>query len=190
MSVRLALTAAVAALALLLGGCTGQNETATLPSNGSGTQHSAQTPEETAKAAAIAKVREFYSVWAKAESGALPPSALSGVAGDPIVNNIVAMVYSSKARNLRSEGEARVLDPQTPELLVPTEQGKAKQEPAWVRVTACVDSSSWITKNPDGSNADPGQPQKSKVDYKVRNLGWPDANGWRVTGQAAENTPC
>lgn len=184
------LCGAATVLAVALAGCTGHNDAADLPGKGPGTSGPGASPEETAKAAAVAKVSEFYTVWAKTEAGALSISALNGVAAEPIINNIAARVISARARNLRSEGAAQVLNSQTPEASVPADNGKAKPGPAWVRVTACVDTAGWTAKNPDGSNAGT-RPKKSKVDYRVRNATWPDANGWRVTGQSAEpNTPC
>ena len=159
-----------------------------------GADTSNKTPDELAREQALAKVNDFYAVWARLDADpAVPIEQLDTVAGGPVLDGWRADLTLHRSQNVRSDGAITVVDAKITDAGIPVgDDGKAISGPAWVHVRACTDISGMTWTKSDGSPAyDVNRPQFVLAQLTVRNADWPDANGWRVTSDAAARyTPC
>ena len=159
-----------------------------------GADTSNETPDELAREQALAKVNDFYAVWARLDADpAVPIKQLDTVAGGPVLDDWRADLTLHRSQNVRSEGAITVVDAKITDVGIPVgDDGKAIPGPAWVHVRACTDISGMTWTKSDGSPAyDVNRPQFVLAQLTVRNAEWPDANGWRVTSDAAARyAPC
>jgi hypothetical protein len=159
-----------------------------------GADMSNKTPDELAREQALAKVNDFYAVWARLDADpAVPIEQLDTVAGGPVLDDWRADLTLHRSQNVRSDGAITVVDAKITDAGIPVgDDGKAISGPAWVHVRACTDISGMTWTKSDGSPAyDVNRPQFVLAQLTVRNAEWPDANGWRVTSDAAARyAPC
>lgn len=197
--IRRTTAAAVTAVALLAGvaACSSNsdepNVTLTATGNpafdGPDGKTEAKTPDEQARSQAIAKVNEFYAALGSIEADPTASvDAISGVAGDPVLNDRVGDIMLRRSQGITSTGAISVIKSSVTDLSAPVDdQGKPRAEAAWVHVQACTDISGWNAVFPDGSSAmKPDRGQFESTNITVRNPAWPDSNGWRVTSQTVE----
>ena len=149
----------------------------------------AKTPDEQARAQALAKVNDYYALLGSVEADpAASTDAISTVAADPVLSGQVGNITLRRSQGITSTGAITVVNSSVSDLEVPVdENGKPRTEPAWVHVQACTDISGWENQYQDGTSAmKPDRGQFESTAITVRNPEWPDANGWRVTSQTVE----
>lgn len=154
----------------------------------------AKTPDEQARAEALAKVNDFYAVVGKLDSDpALPIEQLGSVAGGPVFDGWNGDITLRRSMGVKGNGAVTIVSAEVTDTGVPVDaEGKALPEPAWMHVRACTDISTVTWTHPDGSPAyDVDRPQYVLAQLTVRNGDWPDSNGWRVTSDSASKyAPC
>ena len=159
-----------------------------------GADTSNKTPDELAREQALAKVNDFYAVVGKLDGDAAAPiEQLDTVAGGPVLDSWRGDITLRRSQNVVGAGDVKVVDARITDAGIPVgDDGKAISGPAWVHVRACTDISGMTWTKSDGSPAyDVNRPQFVLAQLTVRNADWPDANGWRVTSDAAARyAPC
>lgn len=192
--------ATAACLTIAAAGCSGDTpptvpltNTATAAFDGPDTRASHQTPEEQAKQQALAKVNDYYAVWAQVDDDpAVPIDQLGTVAGGPVLDGLRADIMLRRSQNVLGGGAIKVVTAEVTEAEVPVANGEAWPGAAWVKIRACTDISGMTWTHPDGTPAVRSDaPPLIIQTFTVRNATWPDPNGWRVTSQSTPDfIPC
>lgn len=143
--IRRTTAAAVAAVALLAGvaACSSNSDepdvTLTATGNpafdGPDGKTEAKTPDEQARSQAIAKVNEFYAALGSIEADPTASvDAISGVAGDPVLNDRVGDIMLRRSQGITSTGAISVIKSSVTDLSAPVDdQGRYCQD-LWMRV--------------------------------------------------------
>ena len=193
---RQALTAAaLVAVGIALSACSTTTDTPPVDLTGgqdafdSPTGSATESADDQAAEAALAKMREFYSVQGELDSdAAIPVERLAQVAGGPVLEKYTADILLRRSKAVTSTGAITVVNAQVTDQGVPQDHAGAPiPGAAWVHVVACTDISTWESRYPDGSSAmlsDRGQYEIATL--TVRNAEWPEASGWRVTSQTVD----